>query len=127
MAVANHALSRIHVFNQLVWQLTTFNARHAGEILSDNTDSERRKELASTAASLSMLLHREGIGEASLQGQNGQWGWYGALVATLDANKRLLESKRGFSLWRQLREWPYTAIDLLVLGAFAAVVVAVLW
>ena len=45
VAVAHFALWKVHVFNQLVRQLTDFNAMHGAEIQSQATDPARREEL----------------------------------------------------------------------------------
>lgn len=125
VAVANFALWRVRVFNQLVWQLTDFNTRHAVEILSEATDDARRTELAAAAGSLSTLVHKDGIGRAWSQLPGGGRGWYGALVEAIGANMTALLVKRGSPRWQQVLEWPYSAGDLLVLGGFAAVIVSV--
>ena len=44
VATANFALWRIQIFNQLVNQLTDFNAMHADEIMSANTEQARRED-----------------------------------------------------------------------------------
>lgn len=127
VAVANFALWRVHVFNQLVGLLTDFNSAHADEILSTSTEESRREELASAAASLSKMLHQDGIGWSWAALPEGGRGWYGALVGGLGENMRKLEVEREAALWRRLIEWPYSAIDVLVVGGFVAVVAAVLW
>jgi hypothetical protein len=65
IAVANFALWKAHVFNQLVRQLTEFNAAHAAEIPS--ADDARREDLAKAAYSISWAVHRHGIGESWVQ------------------------------------------------------------
>jgi hypothetical protein len=126
VAVANFALWRVDVFNQLVGQLTDFNAQHAVEIMSGDTSEARREALAETAAGISSLLHAYGIGWAwsLLPGGEGR-GWYGTLIETIGVNMSDLETQRRSHRRRWWSEWPYAAGDVLVIAAVVAVVVTV--
>jgi hypothetical protein len=123
VAVANHALWRLHRFNQLLQQLTDFNAAHAHEIAGDSIDQARRDELAEGAAALSYMLHLYGIGWAWSALPDGGRGWYGALVETIGGNMTKLDPTLPVSLRERLVDWPYSVGDLLVLGLLAAVIV----
>lgn len=128
VATANFALWRIHVFNQLVNQLTEFYSTHGDEIGSEATGQARREELAAAARQLSYVIHHYAIGW-SWSAREGQGeGWYGVFVRALGANMRDLYFARREHRWQwlRLREWPYSGIDLLVIGSFVAVVVLVL-
>lgn len=127
VAVANFALWKVHVFNQLVRQLTDFNAAHVVEITSQATDPARREDLAAAAMSLSQAVHRYGIGWAWSRRPDGGRGWYGAFVEALSANMRDLSTVRDEHRWRwlRLREWPYSAIDVLVVAGLVAAVISV--
>jgi hypothetical protein len=93
----NIALWRIGVFNQLVQQQTDFNARHLAEIIHSNLPDERRRDLAEAARRISVMLHRDAIGDAS---------WYQDLKAALTANIETLESR-----W-----WTKPGLCCLVIG-----------
>jgi hypothetical protein len=125
VAVANSALWRVGVFNQLVWQLTDFNTEHAVEIFQPATSEPRRRELASAAASLSMQIHADGIGRSWSALPGGGRGWYGALVEAIGSNLMALVVQLDTPRWRQLIEWPYWVGDFLVLGGLVAVIVSV--
>ena len=122
VAAANFALWRVQAFNQLVQQMTDFNATHAAEITSGGTSVERREELATAAMSLSLFIHLDGIGQAWAALPGGSVGWYRALVDALNRNLGDLHRMRGNSRWKWLGEWPYVIIDVLALLAVAAVI-----
>lgn len=121
VAVANTALWRVGVFNQLVQQLTDFNAAHAVEITSKATEWERREDIAAAAMSLSYFVHRDGIGEAGAAHPDGSVGWYRALVGGLMVNMKSLENLQRHARWRWLREWPYPLLDLFALVGLVVV------
>lgn len=127
VAVANHALWRLHTFNQLAGQLADFYTAHIVEITSKGTDKARREELALAAYVLSIMLHYDGIGWAWSAFPDGGRGWYGELVQTLDGNMNNLDARRRLTLRQRLWEWPYVGVDALVLIGFAAVVVRSVW
>jgi hypothetical protein len=58
VAVANTALWRVGVFNQLVQQMADFSAAHAVEITSNATEWERREDIAAAAMSRSYFVQR---------------------------------------------------------------------
>jgi hypothetical protein len=126
VAVASFALWHVHVFNQHAQQLTDFNTAHVVEITSEATTAERLAELAEAAGSLSFTLHRWGIGWAwsAFPGGGGR-GWYGALVEALGLNLNRLRAKRALGPRQRLWEWPYSAIDGLVLAGFVAAAIYV--
>ena len=126
VAVANFALWRVHVFNQLVGLLTDFNVQHAVEIMSGGTSQTRREELAEAAGGLSLLVHEYGIGWAWSRHPGGGRGWYGALVEAIGGNMSDLATERRLHRRRWWSEWPYVVGDLLVVEAGVAVVVTVL-
>jgi hypothetical protein len=126
VAIASTALWRVGVFNQLVQQLTDFNAAHAVEISSDRTELERREDIAGAAMVLSYLVHRDGIGEAWAEHPNGAVGWYRALVGALMVNMKSLEELQNSARWRWLREWPYLLLDLFALVGLVVVIATVL-
>jgi hypothetical protein len=125
VAVANFALWRLQVFNQLVGHLTDFNTQHAVEIRSDGTTEARRGELADAAVGISALLHEHGIGWAWSQFPDGGRGWYGALVEAMGGNLRDLDIERQAHRQRWWREWPYLVGDALVVAVAVALVVSV--
>jgi hypothetical protein len=127
VAAAHFALWRVHVFNQLVCQLSDFNTRHLDEIVSEATEPARRADLAAAARALSVMIHLDGIGWSWGSLPGGGRGWYGTLVEAIGSNLNQLQAKRDASLWRQLFEWPYSAFDLLVLGVLVAVIVSVVY
>ena len=126
VAVANTALWRVGVFNQLVQQLTDFNAAHAVEITSKATERERREDIAAAAMSLSYFVHFDGIGEAGAAHPDGTVGWYRALVAGLIVNMKALEDLQKRARWRWLREWPYPLLDLFALVGLVVVTATVI-
>lgn len=92
--LASVALWHIGVFNQLVRQQTDFNTECLPEILDKRLDADRRKTLAQTAASISYMLHMNGIGDGE---------WYSDLLAQLDSNRDALTIRQGASLRRLAR------------------------
>ena len=74
---ANEALWYIGAFNQLVQQQTDFNTHHAAEIADRGLSMGRRLAIAHAAEAISVMLHRDGIGDA---------GWYKKLKAALETN-----------------------------------------
>ena len=125
VAVANFALWRVHVFNQLVNALTNFNAANAAEIIDAGTPGGRREALAGAAAGLSYMLHRDGIGEAWAAGPHGADGWYRALVSAVIGNINDLEETQRSARWRWAHEWPLLILDVLVAVGLLAVIVSV--
>jgi hypothetical protein len=125
VAIANFALWRVRVFNQLVRQLTDFNTQHAVEIMSDETDPTRRAELAEAGRRLSMMIHLQGIGQSWSMLPGGGRGWYGELVARIGANMTDLTVQRNVPRWRRHLDVPYVLVDGAVLVGVVAVVVAV--
>jgi len=125
VAVANFALWRAEVFNQLAGQLTDFNAVHAPEIMDATTTPARRETLAATASAISHTLHRDGIGEAWAAGAHGADGWYRALVTEVTQNTQKLIDLRSGARWHWLREWPYVIVDSLALAGVIAVTITV--
>jgi hypothetical protein len=119
IAVANFALWKVHVFNQLVQQLTDFNTAHAAEL--EGASPARLKEIANAAASLSRQLHGIGIGE-SWNLSTGERGWYGALVDAIDENMKALETERQLHLVHWVTEWP-VVVDCAVVGALVGAIV----
>ncbi len=113
---ANTALWRLRVFNQLVRLQTTFNSQHTAEVVNPETPAERREELAAASASIAVMLHGNGIGEAAAPN-----GWYGLFKETLEENVRHLDGLRGFSCSRYFRD-PLALVDLVAIGVFAAAV-----
>jgi hypothetical protein len=69
IGIANFALWRLRVFNQLVVQLTDFNTKHAVEITSSGTDASRREDIA--AAAMSFVVVR-----------SPRWDWPRVVVTT---------------------------------------------
>jgi hypothetical protein len=120
VAIANFALWRVNVFNQLVRSLGDFLTAHAAEITSEDTGADRRRELALGAMSLSLFVHLDGVGQAWAVG-----GWYRALVTAATANINRLEELQRTSRWRWLREWPYVLIDLFALAGVIVVIASV--
>ena len=121
VAVANFALWRVKAFNQLVQQLTDFNTAHLHEIRDSNTAPERRRVLASAASLVSLMLHRDGIGDAWAPG-----GWYRALIERVSVNIGDLMELEGWSWRRYFRAWPLMVLDALALGGLVAVIVKVI-
>jgi hypothetical protein len=111
---ANTALWRVHVFNQLVRQQTSFNRQHLAEVTDDGTSDQRRTALATASARLSVMLHLDGIGTAS-----DPDGWYGQLKDALETNVAHLECRHGFSFWRWFEE-PLVLVDFIAVAIFAA-------
>jgi hypothetical protein len=119
IAAANFALWRVHVFNQLVQQLTDFNTAHAAEV--ESATGARRKELANAAAALSRQLHGDGIGR-SWTLPDGSPGWYKALVDAIDKNMNALDTERRQHAVHWLLEW-HIVVDCVALGALIGALV----
>jgi hypothetical protein len=88
IAAANIALWRLGVFNQLVQQQTDFNALYLsqGQALSD----EQREALADAARNISVMIHRDAIGDAS---------WYRGLMKAIEENIADLERRLERKWW----------------------------
>ncbi len=91
VSVANFALWKIGVFNQLAEKLTAWNVQHAAEIVDPETPPERRRVLEHAAARISHELHGYGVGGGWRKPTLGEQGWYRALVDSLLNNKHELQ------------------------------------
>src|SRR5262245_44282113 len=121
VAVANLALWRVDVFNQLVSAQSQFNVRHLTEIVDPSLPDDRRQLLADAAEKLSYLVHDSGIGEANAPG-----GWYRELDRTIWSDIEALERREQAPWWRRASQEPAFAVAdiLVVLGVLAALVAA---
>jgi hypothetical protein len=113
LVAANFALWRVHVFNQLVDQLSRFNARHVAEIKDKATTPTRRRVLARASVALSKMLHGEGIGRANAEG-----GWYRELKSAVSENVDTLHDQQRFS-------WPDGRLVLGDVAVTAILIVAI--
>ena len=123
VSAANFALWRVHVFNQLVGQLTDFNTRHVAELA--NADDDRLEAIGNAACSLSTMLHRNGVGQSWTRDFDGGAGWYRQLVDALDANISALAIERRDHRFHWFDEWP-AAVDGLLVGAIVGWLVGTL-
>jgi hypothetical protein len=123
VAAASFALWRVHVFNQLVGQLSDFNTAHSAEL--GNATPARLTELANAAASLSKLVHRHGVGQSWVMDDGVTPGWFGLLVNALDANIKSVETRQE----QHVRRWftdRLIAVDSFLIGAVVALSVMAL-
>ncbi len=85
LEAASVALWRIGIFNQLVRQRSDFNGRQLVEIRDHDLPPSRRRALADASFSHSVMLHANGVGDAT---------WWTNLKQQLQINiEALLESR----------------------------------
>ena len=89
---ANIALWRVGTFNQLVQQQADFNAHHLSEFNDKRLDVVQRESLAIAARNISMMIHHDAIGDAK---------WYHRLMAAIDLNVKVLETRRQLKWWNR--------------------------
>jgi hypothetical protein len=112
IAAASILLWRLHVFNQLVGQLSRYNAQYLAEIIDEETPPERREVLAHAGFALSRMLHGDGIGTASEQG-----GWYAEFKAAVASDIKRLRDLERFR-WPGDRRERHLAVGDLLAAAF---------
>jgi hypothetical protein len=121
VAAANHALWRVHVFNQLVLQQTIFNAVTHSELRDAETTDARKEAIGQSARIISQVLHHYGVDGAASPG-----GWYERLKNALAADIEKLTAMTRPSLrrwvWSDRLAPVFAAADVLIAVAFVSVV-----
>jgi hypothetical protein len=107
VAAANHGLWRVHIFNQLVYQQTVFNAVTHSELRDADTTEARKEAIAQSAKIISQMLHQYGIGDADAPG-----GWYDRLKTGLRDDVSRLEEMREKTVRRWRQGVLFAAVDV---------------
>lgn len=90
ITTGNEMLRRIEIYNQFVRLQTEFFSRHCLEILDPSLDPDDREKLADAFSSISVLIHQEGVGDAT---------WYHDFRKALNENVTDLSAHRRRYWW----------------------------
>ena len=89
LKIANEALRRVEIFNQLVQMQTDFNMLHFHEILDAGLNPHQREQIARSSERLALWIHRA-IDDAD---------WYNELMTAMDGNVAGLKLRKRKHWW----------------------------